>query len=50
MHKHASVAIDGKLHAPSVSKTPNGIMTTEMTEDIMFELIEAYARAMPRMA
>ena len=40
-----SVAPDGKLYAPSAFKNPYGIMTTEMTEDIMFELIEAYARA-----
>ncbi len=40
-----SVAPDGKLYAPSVFKNPYGIMTTEMSEDIIFRLVEAYARA-----
>lgn len=40
-----SVADDGKLYAPSAIRNPYGIMTTEMSEDIMERLIEAYARA-----
>ncbi len=40
-----AVAPDGKLYAPSAMKNPYGIMTTEMPEDIMFQIVEAYARA-----
>ena len=40
-----AVAPDGNLYAPSAMKNPYGIMTTEMPEDIMFQIVEAYARA-----
>ena len=40
-----AVAPDGKLYAPSAIKNPYGIMTTEMNEDVIEQLVEAYARA-----
>ena len=40
-----AVAPDGKLYGPSAVKNPYGIMTTEMPEDIIFQIVEAYARA-----
>ncbi len=40
-----AVAPDGKLYAPSAFQNPYGVMTTEMPEDIIFQLVEAYARA-----
>lgn len=40
-----AVAPDGKLYAPSAMKNPYGIMTTEMTEDIIEQLVDSYARA-----
>lgn len=40
-----AVAPDGKLYAPSAIKNPYGIMTTEMTEEDIDKIIEAYVNA-----
>lgn len=40
-----AVAKDGKLYAPSAMKNPYGIMTTEMPEDIIQQIVDDYARA-----
>lgn len=40
-----SVAPDGKLYAPSAIPNPYHIMTTEMTEDDIYRMVDAYGHA-----
>lgn len=40
-----AVAPDGKLYAPSALPNPYGIMTTEMTEEDIDKIVDAYANA-----